>query len=146
MPCRYRRVLLKKSLLSFFISTYFFIFYDVSRQIRPQLITFQFNPNKLYTFLISRKLKFILRLFCFIWVIVHIIWSITKCSKGFFFCPTKTRHLYILVSITFILSKRRLFHEPNTLYTVQLSSLQLKLCLLLFVKVQLGHFQKLEDV
>ena len=73
MPCRYRRVLLKKSLLSFFISTYFFIFYDVSRQIRPQLITFQFNPNKLYTFLISRKLKFILRLFCFIWVIVHII-------------------------------------------------------------------------
>ena len=64
----------KKSLLSFFISTYFFIFYDVSRQIRPQLITFQFNSNKLYTFLISRKLKFILRLFCYIWVIVHIIW------------------------------------------------------------------------
>ena len=64
----------KKSVLSFFICTHFFIFYDVSRQIRPQLITLQFNPNKLYTFLISRKFTIILRLFCYIWVVVHIIW------------------------------------------------------------------------
>ena len=66
--------------------------------------------------------------------------------KGSFSCPTKTRHLYILVSITFVLSKSRLFYEPNTLYSVQLSSLQLKLCLLLFFKVLLGNFQKLEDL
>lgn len=72
--------------------------------------------------------------------------SITKCLKGSFSCSTKTRHLYILVSITFVLSRSRLFHEPNTLYSVQLSSLQLKLCLLLFVKVRLGNFQKLEDL
>ena len=67
--------------------------------------------------------------------------------KGSFSCPTKTRHLYILGSITFVLSKSRLFYEPfNTLYSVQLSSLQLKLCLLLFFKVLLGNFQKLEDL
>ena len=60
----------------------FFCFYDVSQQIRLEHITFQLNPNN--TFLIRRKFAIILRLFCNIWVLVHIIWS----------CPTKTRHLH----------------------------------------------------
>ena len=51
-------------------------------------------------------------------------------------------NIYILVRITFLLCKSRLFQEPNTLYSVQLSLLQQKLFLLLFIKVQLGNEHK----
>ena len=64
----------------------------------------------------------------------------------FFFPALLRQGIYILVGITFVVSKKRLFNEPNTFYSVQLSSLQPKLCLLLFVKVRLGYFQKFEDV
>ena len=51
-------------------------------------------------------------------------------------------NIYILVRITFLLCKSRLFQEPNILYSVQLSLLQQKLFLLLFIKVQLGNEHK----
>ena len=93
-------------------------FYDVSRQIRPQLITFKFNLSKLYIILISRKFTIILRLFCYIWVLCTEFGARkaehNKMFKVLLVFPTLLRQdNYILVSITLYHAKAYYFRNQT---------------------------------